>query len=198
MGITKRALAVLTIGVLPLFGSCIFDAEKAVVDDGGGGVEYRPLDKRDNVLHNLELAYNQRNFEEYQKLFDNSGVFLFFFSPTDVSQGFVQNSSWDIGRELEATARLFDRTPSSGDLLASKITLELTYTKDTEGQDNWQPFEPPAYPGETWYQKSVEYRLDVKVDDNTYTQNEAIFAMFTVRQKPGASIWQIVEWKDDI
>jgi hypothetical protein len=122
----------------------------------------------------------------------------FFFSPTDVSEGNVQNSSWDIARELEATSRLFDRTPPAGAPHAEKITLELTYTKDTTSLDAWTPFTPAGYPTETWYQKALEYRLDVKVDQTTYTQTAAIFAMIAVRQKPGTSIWQIVEWRDDI
>jgi hypothetical protein len=194
MSIIRRAFTILAVGVLPIFGSCIFDAKEAGPDDKTPPVQYLPLDTRDNLLYNLELAYNQRNLEEFLKLLDN-GVYQFFFSATDVSQGLVDQDSWGYAAEAEATGRLFDRSPPANDPRADKIALTLLYT---EGDGAWQEMVPSSYPSETWYQKTVEYRLSVRVGETDYNQNRVIVALLTVRQKPGESIWQIVEWRDDI
>lgn len=196
MGTMKRALGLLVIGCLPLFASCILDAQKDTGGSGGDTGEFLPLDKRDNVIFNLKLAYNQRNFLEFRKLLDNSqDAYIFFFSPADVAGGIVTNSQWGIGEELEVTERLFDRNPPAGDPRADAINLDLIYTK---GEDTWQPFVSSQFPNETWYEKPVEYVLKVKVGETDYSQNKTVVAMFTVRQKPGETTWHIVRWKDDI
>jgi hypothetical protein len=158
---------------------------------------FKSLKQKDNLLHNLELAYNQRNHEEFRKLLDQSGDFIFFFSPTDVSEGRVKNLRWDVSQELAATQKMFNRSPPPGEPRADRIDLTLFYT---EGDGAWDPFAPPSHPGETWYKKPVEYRLFVKVGDVDYTQNKAVIAEFTVRftEVAGDSLWQIVTWRDDI
>jgi hypothetical protein len=159
-------------------------------------VVYKNLTSRDHLLYNLELAYNERNLEEFLKLLDKTdGVYQFFFSATDVSQGLVNQASWGYADEAEATGRLFDRNPPANDPRADKIALNMLYI---EGDDAWQDMVPSSYPSETWYQKTIEYRLSVRVGETDYNQNRVIVALLTVRQKPGESIWQIVEWRDDI
>lgn len=198
MAMWKRLIPFALLALLPVFGSCLLDAEKVKCKDCGDTTSaYLPLTERDNLLQNLEQAYNQRNFAEYKKLFDNSGDFLFFFSTTDVNQGLVKDSSWDIGQDLGTTEAIFDRNPPPGAPLAENIDLELTFTA---GDDEWQPVVPSTHLNETWYEKPVEYRLTVTVGGTTYTQNKNVVALFTVRftQVAGDSVWQIVTWRDDI
>jgi hypothetical protein len=181
-----------------MLGSCIFSPKEAPRKPGDPpGGNFLPLDKRDNLLHNLELAYDQRNHEEFRKLLDQSGDFIFFFSPTDVSEGRVKNSQWDVSQELAATQKMFDRNPPPGVPRADRVDLTLTFT---EGEDEWQPFVSSTHPDETWHKKPVEYRLFVKVGDVDYTQNKAVIAEFTARftEAGGDSLWQIVRWRDDI
>ena len=195
----RRAFCILLIGaMLPMFGSCIFAPKEKPAEPGTGqGPSYKPLDTKDNLFHNLELAYNQRNFEEFTKLLDSSGVFQFFFSPNDVRDGIVKNSQWGVGQELDATQALLNPAPPPGQPRASSVVLELTFS---EGDDEWQPFVPSTHPNETWYDKSVSYFLEVKVNETTYTQNKAVIAVFTVRftEVNGDSLWQIVTWRDDL
>lgn len=157
---------------------------------------YQSLAVRDNLIFNLELAYNQRNLEAYRKLFDDSGAFQFFFSPTDISNGNVRQTQWGITKELAATGAMFDRNPLSGPA-ADDIDLDLNYV---EGDSTWQPYVPSSHPGETWYDKSVEYQIRVRIGVTTYTQNKVAFALFTARftEVDGDSVWQIVAWRDDL
>ena len=159
-------------------------------------VRFLPLDERDNLLANLELAYGQRNFEQFRRLLDPS-EFIFYFSPTDVFEGNVTNSQWDIAQELASTQKLFDLNPPPGQPYANSIALDMAWAS---GDDDWQPVIPATHPDEVWYEKAVEYFLEVKVGTITYTQNRAIVALFTMRytEASGDSVWQIVRWRDDV
>jgi hypothetical protein len=195
----RRAFWILVVAILiPAFGSCIFAPKKAPPDpDPVEGGSYLPLDKRNNLLHNLELAYKQRVIEEYTKLLDNSGAFIFYFGQDDLSQGIVTSSQWGVGADLASTEALFDRNPPQGEPRADDVVLDLIYTDD---EDDWFPFVPETHPDETWYTRTVEYSLSVRVGLTTYTQNKQVFAKFTARftEVDGDSLWQIVTWHDDI
>jgi hypothetical protein len=195
----NRALRILVIAFLiPAFGSCIF-APKEKKDDEGPptGSQYLPIDDPDapdNVLHNLELSYNQRNYEEFRKLLDNTtGVFTFYLGAKDIKPG--EPKQWGIGEELGKTQRMFDRSPPPGQPYASNIELGLVY-----GEEEWFAFSPPTHPDETWYEKYVEYRLTVQVGPTTYTQNKLTQALFWARfvEVDGQMKWQITAWRDDV
>jgi len=196
--IMRRAFSILIIGLLvPVFGSCIFAPKEKPPEPGVTGPgAYLPIndfDAPDNMLHNLELSYNQRNYEEFRKLLDNTGDFTFFLGPDDIKPG--EADQWGVGEELDKTRAMFDRSPPPGRPLASNIELDLVY-----GEEDWQPEDSPAHPDETWYSKSAEYVLVVQVGQTTYTQNRTVTALFTARfiDVDGAPTWQIVKWHDDI
>jgi hypothetical protein len=195
--IMRRVFYILVIGLLmPAFGSCIFAPKEKPVEPGtGSGGSYLPLDDvdaPDNLLENLELSYNQRNFGEFVKLMDNSGEFTFFLGPQDIKPG---KDQWGIGEELGKTQAMFDRDPPAGRPRASNIELDLIF-----GDEPWQPEDSPAHPDETWYSKPVEYVLVVQVAQTTFTQNKSVFALFTARfiDVDGTPTWQIVKWHDDV
>jgi len=195
----RVALIIVTIGIIvPMFGSCIFAPKKEPNPPSETPAAYLPLTARENLLNNLELAYNERNFERFRELFDSTeDIFLFFFSPNDVKDGLVKNSQWDLGRELAATEAMFAQGGAPGEPIAESIRLELIYV---ENEDEWQPFTPSSHPNETWYDRSVEYFLEVRVGVTTYSQRAPVLALFTVRQVTvdGNDIWQIVTWRDDL
>ena len=192
------AIAVLAI-IIPALNSCIFDAQKSEVPPikKNDGV-YRSLEQRDDVLHNLELAYNQRKIGPYEELLDQD--FVFHFSPADISNNNVSVSNWDRPAELAATANMFDRnySPPNRDPISS-IDLDIQFA---DSADNWNPVQPDPvkYPGETWYVQNVDYFLQVKAGQWTYTSGNTIKASFTVRPVDvnGKTIWRIVIWRDDI
>jgi len=195
----RRALWILGIALLiPTFGSCIFAPKKVPPkDDTGPPTAFKPLDKRDNLLFNLELAYNQRNYEEYRNLLDNSGAFVFYFGQQDIRDGIVTSTQWGVADDLAATQALFDRNPPEGDPRADDVILDLDYTED---EDDWFAVVPDTHPDETWYTKTVLYRLSVRIGLTTHSQNKDVFARFTARftEVEGDSVWQIVTWHDDI
>jgi hypothetical protein len=159
---------------------------------------YKPLDRRDNLLYNLEQAYNQRNFEEFSKLLERTpGVFIFYFGQADIDMGNAAVPRWDVAVELSATQGLMDRSPPPGQPVADDIVLELDYTED---EDNWESFVPTSFPQETWCRKIIGYRLTIRIGPTTHTQNKATYAEFTARftEVQGDSIWQLVTWRDDV
>lgn len=198
----RYVLALAAVAVCCLsFGSCIFDPKK---DDGPPPppkTQYQDLSKRDHVLENLQKAYNEKNLNQYERILDNG--FIFHFSPADISKGKVQVTQWGRDGELKATANIFNTNyqPPQGDPVSS-ISLSLTWPA---GDDNWTVINDPDpinYPGETWYEMTVSYVLEVKAGSTTYTSGGPIDASFVVRQsvvegEPHA-IWRIMIQRDDI
>jgi hypothetical protein len=197
--IMRRAFWILAITLLiPVFGSCIFAPKKAPPKDEGPPSAYKPLDKRDNLLFNLKLAYNQRNIEEYRKLLDYTpGVFIFYFGQDDINRGIAAVPQWGVEVEEATTEGLFQRSAPPGEPLADDVILELTYTEDEE---DWFETVPETHPDETWYFKDATYRLSVRIGLTTHTQNKDVNARFTVREVEieGEKVWKIVRWHDDI
>jgi hypothetical protein len=178
--------------------SCILDAkqDRQVIKPPKG--EFLPLDTRDNVLNNLQAAYNQRNISQYDKLLDAN--FTFFFSPTDVQNGTVQFSQWDRAGEINATTNMFNPSfsPSQGAPISS-IDLALSYPKGDNAWTPVQPLDAVTYPNETWYEKTVTYSMTIVAGPNQFISNN-IDASFVVRQAEvnGETIWRIIAWRDDI
>ncbi|MEJ2722967.1 MAG: hypothetical protein P8181_17800, partial [bacterium] len=171
-------------------------------DDSDDGVRpkpspYKDLTKKEHVLFNLELAYNNRNLAEFEKLVDED--FVFWFSASDIIDGRVSLRWWDADCELLAARHLFDpEYTEPGIDPVSKIKLRLTYA---EGEDEWNAVAPDdtlLFPGETWYEKTFRYDLIVTSGPIDYT-GLAIEASIRVRpvQKDGKTIWRIVSWRDD-
>lgn len=195
----NRIVVLALVGVLVLgFNSCILDPkEEKPVDPPA--TPYKPLDgERDNVLFNLQKAYNERNLERYDQLLDVD--FVYFFSNTDVANGVVLFDQWGRAREIGANRNLFDPTFSKPGLEpASDIDLTLTYAA---GDDKWvevTPADQVKYPDETWYEKIVTYSLTVKSGDRDLVGNN-IQASFTVRwakDQENKEYWRIILWRDD-
>ena len=150
---------------------------------------YKSLKSQDDVLHNLELAYNERNITEFEKLLDEN--FEFYFSEADFNSGAVQFENWGRLDELNTNQRLLD--PDNPDPnRAISIFLEL----DFESGD-WTP-EPPdsTHPDETWYVKNATYRLVIKTAHYWEYRALDLEALFKIRKNDGGR-WRIVEWYDD-
>jgi hypothetical protein len=178
--------------------SCIFDPEKAEKPQQTctDCEVFKPLTLRDNVLINLQLAYVQRNLEEYQKLLDNA--FVFHFSAADFSSGAVEVEQWFIESELASARNMFNPDFQGAGAPISRISLTLNYPK---GEDAWgaQPA-PPEYPDEIWYEKTVDYVMTVEAGETTFTSGGPISASYLLRPMDvdGVTFYRIVAWRDDI
>ena len=190
--------------------------------------QYRSLAKRDNLLFNLELAYNSRNINKFSELLDDN--FIFYFGAMDIREGNVDQPQWDRDSENEATRNLFlGPTPlavDDGSIVgaasfteestwgrlkalyqspvnvppADRIAIDIRYPN---GEDVWQeitPADPEKYPGETWYEKTVDYNLTVVIGaiDLTLTNSNPRQTSFVVRWDEEKKAYQIVLWRDDI
>jgi len=194
----KRAVVLALAGIFLLaLNSCILDPKEGKTPPKPTQ-PYKDLSgERDNVLFNLEKSYNERNIDQYNKLLDND--FVFHFSNVDVQQGNVNVTQWDRAAEINANKNMFDPNFNKpGVEPVSSIDLSLTYVA---GDNNWTQVTPPdpvKYPGETWYEKIVNYTLTVKAGSNEY-QGLNIQASFVVRWATveGQSYWRIVSWHDD-
>ena len=154
-----------------------------------------PPQTRDDVLNELQVAYNQRSLLEYQKLLDTD--FLFFFADADVNDPVDPvPESWGWDDEMAATGHLFDPAYEGDEDPVTRISLTL------QASPNWTPTEPedPRFAGETWYVNVARYNLFVQTAGPTDFQAVDIQTEFTVRQSEvdGHMEWRIVRWRDDI
>ena len=197
----KRIAAVILVGVFVLgFNSCLLDPKVGKPPDKPK-TPYKALDgERDNVLFNLEKAYVERNIDKYGELLDVG--FAFHFSQKDIDAGIIDHSPWDRTEELSSNRNMFNPNfTKEGVDPVSDIDLKLTYPL---GDATWTlipPEDHPAYPGETWYEKTVLYRLTVVAGATTFNGND-IQASFVVRQATVEGydnpIWRIIAWRDDV
>jgi hypothetical protein len=195
-----KRIAALALAGIVAFGlnSCILNPEEDKPVDKPPP-QYKCLDTtcpQDNVLINLQSAYNGRNSERYEELLDAD--FLFYFSAEDVLNGAVEY--WGRVEELRATKNLFDpnyshpvRQP------AQDIDLSLAYP---EGDDQWTQITPEdqvKYAGETWYQKIVTYNLTVQISSEFQYVGLNKQAAFVLREALADTqkYWKIVVWRDD-
>jgi hypothetical protein len=179
--------------VAGLTTSCILDPKETKTPTGGDNkVVYKDLKEKDDVLYNLELAYNERNMTQYDKLLDDA--FIFIFSPEDFSSGQTP-AQWDRNAEVVSNTKILDPN-LAGDKRVIQIDLSLDYPAD-----NWaeQP-ENEDHPGESWYTNTVDYDLIVKTADDWEHRALDLKAEFTIRWAgtPEDGHWRIILWRDDV
>jgi hypothetical protein len=186
---------------------------------------YKNLKEKDDVLFNLELAYDERNIDEYIKLLDQG--FTFFLSPQDYTTHQLPHS---LNREedITATRNFFGieepgassafpfiheiaRNPAS--IIASSIgllkamylysvndslkslKLVLYYSK---GDDTWAETFLSQYPNEIGYEKLASADFIVEQESGVRIQILGIESLFVIRhvEVEGDSIWNIAQWYD--
>lgn len=105
--------------------------------------------------------------------------------------GSVEESTWG-----NIKALFYGGPPDDGEI---SIDLELRYLP---GENNWTIWipDPSEYPGETWYERTVDYFLTVSFGDWTLTTGGLVRASFVVRyaEVGDESFWRIVQWRDDL
>jgi hypothetical protein len=152
---------------------------------------YEDLNSKDDVLYNLEFAYNQRDFPQFANLLDAG--FVFVFSDEDFMTGEVPFQQWDREHETDATQRLFDPgLPGDTRVLSINLRLDFPVGYWTEIPAH------PVYPHESWYTKSVDYDLVTKTADGWEYRALNMRADFSVRWDEASGRWQIVLWRDDV
>jgi len=195
-----KRIAALALAGMVAFGlnSCILNPDENKPPDKPTS-QYKCLEvtcPRDNVLINLQSAYNDRNISRYDELLDAD--FVFYFSTEDVLNGTVEY--WSRAAEINANKNMFDPNYSNPNQEpVQDINLVLTYP---EGDDQWTQITPEdqvKYPGETWYQKIVGYNLTVQLPGDFQYVGLNKQAAFVLRAatKDTKQSWKIIVWRDD-
>ncbi|GAB4314274.1 MAG: hypothetical protein Kow0074_01170 [Candidatus Zixiibacteriota bacterium] len=147
-----------------------------------GGSPIKPLDSPENVLENLQYAYEQRDYDVYEELLDKDFRFV-YFDPERVEgiETVIVPRDGPSG-DLERTRRLFrvfdeirlpvfeiveasiDSTPTSP-LQQRRVAFQLT-VRDLDGDFDFEAFEATGD------------------------------ARFTFQQSPTDRLWRIVRWED--
>jgi hypothetical protein len=176
-----------------LFGSCILDPKKEPPPDNGGGGTFKPLKDKDDVLYNFELAYNNRDINEYTKLTDeDASVYIFVFSPEDFASGKTAQS-WERAQDLEITGKIFLRGGKT-----KNLSMNFDYV---EGDLTWEEATPPAgHEEESWYQKTVSYDLSLEMTNGQIYFAVDSQALFIIRYGfntiAADTVWQVVQYRD--
>jgi hypothetical protein len=196
----KRIAALALAGVIAFgLNSCILNPDENPPPDKPPS-QYKCLEvtcPRDNVLINLQSAYNDRNIKRYDELLDAD--FIFYFSAADIQNGVVNAEYWSRAAEINANKNMFDPNYSNpAQEPVQDIDLSLVYPA---GDDQWTQVDadPVKYPGEKWHRKIVTYNLTVQLSGDFQYQGLNKQAEFTVRAATVESkqVWRIVVWRDD-
>ncbi len=219
--ITKLLIA--CVALVLMFGATSCGDDNPVVPSNPS--PFRNLTQKDHILLNLETAYNKMNFAQVERMLADD--FTFYFSREDVQLGNVRVPSWDKVSELKATAHMFNLVPLSAAQRVSSTRVEQTtlgHVKAVyeppvswvepiaavtlnlhflEGDSAWIALPPPdaaAPMGEPNFQKTMSYVFTAAAGSVTFMNSMAIAATIRIRstQEGGRTVWQIVEWYDDL
>jgi hypothetical protein len=168
--------------------SCLLDPEKTKEEpEDKTPVVFKDLTEKDDVLHNLELSYNERRFDKYEEDAD----FIFYFAEVDYNNPNGTPEQWGRVEEVGANSRLL--SPSTpGDNKVVSIDLKLEYITDS-----WTE-EPPnaVHPDESWFIKIVDYDLVIITAADWQFKAIDKQAQFTIRLDEDTGKYQIRLWHD--
>jgi hypothetical protein len=169
------------------FGGCSED-DPVQPDPPLPKIEFEDLTERDDALFNLELAYNQRRMDEYDRLLDEG--FIFYFSDYDVWWRDAPES-WDRQTEVLFSTVLMDPNQPGG-IRFIKVSLTLDYP-----DSNWVE-EPanPDHPDASWWHKSVRYELFVETAGGWKLHSKDQTILITVRWDDTLGHWRVVRVRD--
>ena len=150
----------------------------------------KDLTRREDVLWNIENAYNKRRIDWYNGVLDQN--FTFFLSTGDVNGGLP--ASWSRAVEVDINTSLFDKNNTT--LPCQSIFMDIR----AEDGVSWIEFIPESAPTETWYQTTLYYDFKFEISPNTYIPLTGVQAVFTVRDAGKFGNydhhWQLVEMRD--
>lgn len=156
---------------------------------------YLPQTSVDNILANLIRAYQEKNAEEYAKLFDPS--YQYTFAPQDVGGPYNIPTSWGRAEELTSATRMFEGALNRDGYAPESITLSFTIgvPTGTELDSTWTKVVlSNVY-------LSVLARSPSSQDPLIYQvigDKEDFYFVETSETAPGTQqkVWKIVRWED--
>jgi hypothetical protein len=154
---------------------------------------YPDLTQKDDVFEYLDLVYEERDIDRYPKLLDED--FIFVFSQADFTAG-ITPEQWGRTAELGSARNMFSNFSHPKYGAVTSIDVEIV----PEGSWIEVPKTEPPYAGETWYQRTAQYRIIMETTSAYTLQGTEKKALFTVRlaEVDEENIYRIIQWNDDI
>lgn len=149
-------------------------------------VEFKDLTQKDDVLFNLELSYNERVINQYDKLLDDD--FVFYFSRFDVDNNGTPEY-WDRTTDVVVTEKILDGDRVNA-LSLVKLNLDYPDTSWTEVSA------PPSHEGETWYRQTIGYDFKVQTRTGWEFRAHDKYVEITIRWDDTLKHWRIVRMRD--
>jgi hypothetical protein len=186
--------------LLPIFAAmlgCPWDPDRRVTPPPPPPPDYKPQITISNVLHNLQLSYQEQKHEEYSKLLDEA--FTFVFDPRDVGLDRAwPDLTWGRGEELDSAWNMFNGEANIDNQVVDQIELSFDEgeVRVSEENDQWRMviltavdlklFTTEQNSGDEWilqtpggYEAYMHFVLTDETDPET-----------------DAPIWKIVRWED--
>jgi hypothetical protein len=175
-----------------LFVSCNDDPARPR-PSGDDKIVFPDLTQKDDIFEYLELVYENMDIDRYPKLLDDG--FIFFFSTADYNAG-TTPEMWGRTEELNSARNMFSNFAHPKYGAITNIDLDIT----PEGLWVEVRKTDPPYEGESWYQRTVEYRIIISTTSEFTLQGTEKKALFTIRlaEVDGENFYRIVQWSDDI
>ena len=130
---------------------------------------------------------------KYDKLLDES--FVFIFSEQDFNNNVVDFAQWERADEIGSNTKILSQSnPDPNRVISIDLTLDYV-------EDNWtEEAAPPEFGGETWFGKTVTYRLVIKTADSWEYRALDLKARYLIRwaETDNGDYWRIVRWSDDV
>jgi hypothetical protein len=162
--------------------------------DNNKSYEIRANTTPRNVLENLEISYNQQDFELFKSCLSQSFRFELISVETDeigidMDGDGIKDSWWDYGKELEYHRNLFQEGSSDGIYPPPNniyLNLQIPHesfwlTDDQEGREDWVII-------------PVFFNLSITLFGSSHISAEG-YARFYLR--PEMNEWRIIIWRDE-
>jgi hypothetical protein len=217
-GLLLRRLSLVVLGsfaVLALAGCGIFSPDES--DDGGGinpVVDFKrpivdpdlPDQGRGQLVANLELAYAEMNYVEYEKLIHDS--YIFRVDPADIN--IVGSAELSAAEDLDSTAAMFGGETGlekifddDGNLLREDVVPAVQTIRldlNPESASSWTYMETGEFAG-TWrliydVDMTVVYSGETRTDQITGKQVFYVVATKVIENGNEFEVWQLRAWED--
>ncbi|MBD3162856.1 MAG: hypothetical protein GF346_10690 [Candidatus Eisenbacteria bacterium] len=192
----RKFAMLLMIPALAILVGCPFSPESGDDDPPPPPDEYDAPVTIDVALENLQRAYKERNYDEYEKLIHSE--FSFVFDPRDVGPDTWPEATWGRGEELDVTRNMFSGEPNREDLIIERIRLDWTAGEPHESPDN-----------EEW-QRVILTPVDLELQTVNQNNGDQVFLVTpggyetylhfvqTDEEDPETELplWRIIMWED--
>lgn len=209
-------ILIASFAVLALAGCGIFSPDES--DDGGGGTpppEFKravvdpdlPNEGRDQLIANLELAYEQLKYEEYEKLINVS--YIFRVGPNDIN--IVGQAELSAAEDLDSTFGMFSGETGlepvldgqgnpTGDFTVVPAVQSIRLDLTPDSASSWVLMEDGEFIG-AWRRiydvnMTVNFSGDTRIDQITGKQVFYLVATTTIEGGIEFDVWQLRAWED--